>query len=259
MLGLGYRREMADWDLADLAADFIEVAPENWIRRDRQRLHDWRALGKPVLLHGVSLNLGGTGPIDATFVRDVARLIDELSVPLYSDHLSASGDAHQLHDLFPIPFTPSEVTRVAARIREVQDILGRRLVVENPSWYTNIGPIPEPEFIAAVAELADCHVLLDVNNLAVNFKNHGLIAPAEFVTRIDPARLAGLHVAGHEFDARFGLHVDTHSAAVETDTAQLAARLQRELGLPLLLERDHDIPDLATLNQELAWLRSMTM
>ena len=128
----------------------------------------------------------------------------------------------------------------------------------NPTWYTNIGPIPEPEFLSAVAERADCLVLLDLNNLAVNHKNHGLVSPGDFVARLDPARLAGLHVAGHEFDARFGLHVDTHSADVEPDTARLAVALQRAHQLPLLLERDHDIPDQGTLQQELAWLRSMT-
>jgi len=258
MLGLGYRREMADWDLTALGADFIEVAPENWLRRDRQRLHDWRALGKPVTLHGVSLNLGGTGPIDVAFVRAVGQLMDELDCPLYSDHLAASGDAHQLHDLFPIPFTRDEALRVADRIAQVQDLLGRRMAIENPTWYTNIGPIPEPEFLSAVVERADCHVLLDLNNLAVNFKNHGLITPQDFVARVDPARLRCLHVAGHEFDARFGLHVDTHSAAVEPDTAALAAQLAAQHGLPLLLERDHDIPEPDTLEQELTWLRSMT-
>ncbi len=83
MLGLGYRREMTDWDLPALGADFIEVAPENWLRRDRQRLHDWRALGKPVTLHGVSLNLGGTGPIDVAIMRAVGQLMDELDCPMY--------------------------------------------------------------------------------------------------------------------------------------------------------------------------------
>ncbi|MEY4763687.1 MAG: hypothetical protein RI907_360 [Pseudomonadota bacterium] len=258
MIGLGYRRDMADWDLSAIDADFIEVAPENWVRRDRSRLHDWLALGKPIYLHGVSLNLGGTGPIDTAFVRDVGRLIDELGSPLYSDHLAASGDAHQLHDLFPIPFTRDEAWRVADRISEVQDILGRPLAIENPTWYTNVGPVPEPEFLSAVAERAQCQVLLDLNNLEVNFKNHGLITPADFIARVDPTRLRCLHVAGHEFDARFGLHVDTHSEPMSAATASAARALQQAHGLPILLERDHDIPALATLNEELACLRSTT-
>ena len=117
MIGLGFRREMRDWDMAALGADFFEVAPENWLRRPREPLHRLRALGCPVFLHGVSLNLGGTSDICADFVRSVRDLLAELGSEHYSDHLAASGDAHQLYDLFPIPFTQAEARRVAARTR----------------------------------------------------------------------------------------------------------------------------------------------
>lgn len=258
MIGLGWRREMADWDRHAVQADFFEVVPENWLRRDRAPLHALRATGRPVHLHGVSLNLGGQSPIDTPFLRDVGRLMDELGTPHYSDHLAASGDAHQLYDLFPIPFTADEVVRVADRIRAAQDVLGRRIAVENTTWYTNIGPIPEPDFLAAVAERADCQVLLDLNNIVVNHKNHGGLALDAFVQRVDLRRVSYLHVAGHEFDARFGLHIDTHSQPVEPGTRAMARRLQAEAGLPVLLEWDNDVPSLDVINQELAWLRSTT-
>lgn len=258
MIGLGWRREMADWDRHAVQADFFEVVPENWLRRDRAPLHALRATGRPVHLHGVSLNLGGQSPIDTPFLRDVGRLMDELGTPHYSDHLAASGDAHQLYDLFPIPFTADEVVRVADRIRAAQDVLGRRIAVENTTWYTNIGPIHEPDFLAAVAERADCQVLLDLNNIVVNHKNHGGLALDAFVQRVDLRRVSYLHVAGHEFDARFGLHIDTHSQPVEPGTRAMAQRLQAEAGLPVLLEWDNDVPSLDVINQELAWLRSTT-
>ena len=258
MTGLGWRREMADWDRHAVQADFFEVVPENWLRRDRAPLHALRATGRPVHLHGVSLNLGGQSPIDTPFLRDVGRLMDELGTPHYSDHLAASGDAHQLYDLFPIPFTADEVGRVADRIRAAQDVLGRRIAVENTTWYTNIGPIPEPDFLAAVAERADCQFLLDLNNIVVNHKNHGGLALDAFVQRVDLRRVSYLHVAGHEFDARFGLHIDTHSQPVEPGTRAMAQRLQAEAGLPVLLEWDNDVPSLDVINQELAWLRSTT-
>ena len=258
MIGLGWRREMADWDRHAVQADFFEVVPENWLRRDRAPLHALRATGRPVHLHGVSLILGGQSPIDTPFLRDVGRLMDELGTPHYSDHLAASGDAHQLYDLFPIPFTADEVGRVADRIRAAQDVLGRRIAVENTTWYTNIGPIPEPDFLAAVAERADCQVLLDLNNIVVNHKNHGGLALDAFVQRVDLRRVSYLHVAGHEFDARFGLHIDTHSQPVEPGTRAMAQRLQAEAGLPVLLEWDNDVPSLDVINQELAWLRSTT-
>lgn len=258
MAGLGYRREMADWDPSAIDAHFFEVVPENWLRRDRTPLSLLQDSGRPVCLHGVSLNLGGHSPLDLDFLRGLRGLIDELAkrqgeVP-YSDHLAASGDAHQLHDLFPIPFTQAEVLRVSDRIRAVQNALGRRIAIENPSWYTNIGDMPEPVFLMAVAERADCQILLDLNNIVVNHKNHGRCTLSDFVAQVDLGRVSYLHVAGHEFDERFGLHIDTHSQPVEPGTVAMALRLHHEHGLPILLEWDNDVPDLSTLNRELACL-----
>lgn len=259
MAGLGYRREMAGWDPSALQADFFEVVPENWLHRDRAPLHQLLASGRAVQLHGVSLNLGGSAPINVAFLHALRGLIDELGSEHYSDHLAASGDAHQLYDLFPIPFTTAQARRVADRIRHVQDVLGQRIAIENSTWYTNIGHLPEVDFLNAVVERADCAVLLDINNIAVNHKNHGGHHPlclnvADFIARIDPTRISYMHVAGHEFDARFGMHIDTHSQPVEPDTAHAARQLHRTHGIPILLEWDNDVPSLDTLNQELACL-----
>jgi uncharacterized protein (UPF0276 family) len=258
MPGLGYRREMADWDMAAVRADSFEVAPENWLRRDRTPLHRLIDRGCPVQLHGVSLNLGGTSPIDRAFLREVRALIDDLGAEHYSDHLAASGDAHQLHDLFPIPFTRAEVRRVSERIRRVQDVLGRRIAVENSTWYTNIGDMPEVEFLGEVLEAADCRLLLDLNNIAVNHKNHGGPDVAAFVSRVDLDRVSYVHVAGHEFDARFGLFIDTHSRPPEAPTAAMARRLHEERGVPILLEWDNDVPDIDVINGELSCLQTST-
>ena len=258
MIGLGYRREMLDWDMTAMGADFYEVAPENWIHRDTTPLHRLKESGHPIQLHGVSLNLGGTAPLQRSFLEEVRRLIDDLGVTHYSDHLAATGDAHTLYDLFPVPFTAKEVRRVADRIRQTQDILGRQIAVENITWYTNVGDLPEAEFLAQVVERADCQLLLDINNIAVNRKNHGTLAPAQFIDHLDLQRVTYLHVAGHEFDARFGLYLDTHSQPVEPTTRELARQLQARHGLPILLEWDNDIPDQPTLNHELSWLKPST-
>ncbi len=259
MTGLGYRREMRDWDMSAVTADFFEVAPENWIGRDRAPLHRLLASGRPVQLHGVSLNLGGTSVIDPAFVGQVRALLDELGSEHYSDHLAAGGDAHQLYDLFPIPFTPAEARRVADRIARVQDLLGRRIAVENSTWYTNVGALDEPDFLMAVVQRADCRILLDLNNIAVNHKNHGkthgVCTPQEFIARIDLARVSYLHVAGHEFDERFGLYLDTHSQPVEPPTAALAQVLHEQHGLPILLEWDNDVPALDAINRQLSCLQ----
>jgi uncharacterized protein (UPF0276 family) len=255
MPGLGYRREMADWDMSAIQADFFEVVPENWTHRDRAPLHALIASGRPVHLHGVSLNLGGTSPIDSAFLHEVRGLIDDLGARHYSDHMAASGDAHQLHDLFPIPFTVAEVQRVSDRIKQAQDVLGRRIAVENSSWYTNIGDMSEADFLAAVAERADCGILLDLNNITVNQKNHASHGLDDFIARIDLKRVTYMHVAGHEWDARFDLYIDTHSQPVEPPTAAMARKLSAQHGLPILLEWDNDLPDMATINGELACLQ----
>lgn len=249
---------MSSWDMANVAADFFEVVPENWIRRDRTPLHRLIESGRPVHLHGVSLNLGGTSVICKDFLKEIKTLMEELGTEYYSDHLAASGDAHQLYDLFPIPFTRKEVIRVSDRIKYVQDQTGCRIAIENTTWYTNIGSMPEPEFLSAVAERADCGILLDLNNIAVNFKNHGRSGLQAFIHELDLSRITYLHVAGHEFDERFGLYVDTHSQPVEDNTRALALRLHHSHALPILLEWDNDVPEMSIINQELAWLRSTT-
>lgn len=259
MPGLGYRREMADWNMSAVVADFFEVAPENWINRDPAPLHTLIESGRPVHLHGVSLNLGGTAPIDRGFLRQVRQLIEMLGIEHYSDHLAASGDAHQLYDLFPVPTTEAELLRVAGRIGEVQDFLGMAIGVENITWYTNIGDLPEAEFVARIVERADCRLLLDLNNIAVNHKNHASGTPEAFIRQLDLGRVSYLHVAGHEFDARFGLYLDTHSQPVEAPTRELARRLNAERGLPVLLEWDNDLPDRDSINRELMCLQPSTI
>lgn len=259
MAGLGYRREMADWDMATVSADFFEVAPENWIRRDRTPLYQLLDSGRPVKLHGVSLSLGGQSPLQHPFLKAVRELMDDLKAEYYSDHLAASGDAHQLYDLFPIPFTHKEVIRISDRIKEAQDVLGLRIAVENTTYYTNVGEMSEAEFLMQVVERADCNILLDINNIAVNHKNHQLTDVQHFLSQVDMQRVTYMHVAGHEFDARFGLYIDTHSERVEAETRQAALALHQQYQIPILLEWDNDIPSLATLNQELSCLKTSTV
>ena len=255
MIGMGYRREMHAWDLSSLPIDFVEVIPENWLRRDRQRLHALISRGVTVRLHAVSLNLGGTSALDKAFLASVSALMDELGTSFFSDHLAASGDAHQLYDLFPIECTQAQVIRVSDRIQAVQEQLGCRIAVENATWYTNRGDMAEVEFIQAVVDRSGCQWLLDLNNVTVNHKNHGLLSLPEFVSQMDLSTVSYLHVAGHEFDPRLGMFIDTHSQRVEPQTARLAAQLQYMHGLDVLLEWDNDIPSQEVFNQELACLR----
>jgi uncharacterized protein (UPF0276 family) len=201
------------------------------------------------------LNLGGSSAINPGFLASVKSLMADVQTPFYSDHLAASGDAHQLYDLFPIPLTQAQVIRVSDRIQAVQDSLACRIAVENTTWYTNAGHLEEAEFISAVIKRADCLLLLDLNNAVVNHKNHGCPSMPELVQRMDLSRVSYLHVAGHEWDERFGMYVDTHSQPVASETARMATQLQHTHGLDVLLEWDNDLPTQAVLHEELTCLR----
>ena len=257
--GLGLRRSL----MGSLQAaapgefDFLELAPDNWIGvggRFGDALH---ALAErhPITCHGLSLSLGGTLPLDRTFLARLRRFLDQYRVPLFSEHLSYCSDDGQLYDLLPVPFTEEAVHHVAARIRRTQDILGRRIAVENSSYYA--APhrqMPEIDFINAVLQEADCDLLLDVNNVYVNAINHRYDA-REFLARIPSERVAYLHVAGH-YDEAEDLKVDTHGAPVKDAVWDLLGEVYRRFGpRPTLLERDFNIPPYAALADELSTVR----
>jgi uncharacterized protein (UPF0276 family) len=250
MLGLGYRSEMGNWDLSQLPIQFIEIAPENWMRRDIDKL---MKLNLPIACHGVSLNLGGTAPLDKEFVRDIRHFLEQLDgVPLYSDHLASTGGSGHLYDLFPVAQTSSEIIRISDRIKEVQDILGHSIAIENPTAYVCIGDIPDPVFLQSVAERANCNILLDLNNIVVNFKNHGLINPIDYLQQIDYSRITYCHVAGHYWNEEFQFYIDSHSRHVDEQTMQLLNLVKQ----PKLLEWDNHIPDINTIREELCKISS---
>ena len=263
--GLGLRRGL----LPALQAaspgdfDFLECAPENWIGVGGRLGAAFESLAErhPVACHGLSLSLGGPEPLDDLFLARVRRFLDRFRVPLYSEHLSWCSDDGHLYDLLPIPFTEEAVEYVSARIRQVQDVLGRRIAIENVSTYAVL-PVPatqaldEAGFVNAVLERADCDLLLDVNNVYVNATNHGYDAHA-FIARMPSARIACYHVAGH-YDEAQDLKVDTHGAAVKREVWALLAEAYRLHGLrPTLLERDFNFPPMAELLREIGEIRAL--
>lgn len=262
--GLGLRRGLLDELRAAPAGsfDFLEAAPENWIGVGGALGEAFAELAsrQPITCHGLSLSLGGPGPLDETFLSRLRGFLDLHRSPLYSEHLSACSDLQgQLYDLMPLPFTDAAVERVARRIRQVQDILGRRIAVENISYYAvldaaNPRAMPEIDFIQAVLEKADCLLLLDVNNIVVNATNHGYDAHG-FLRALPGDRVACIHVAGH-YDEAEDLKIDTHGAAVSTPVWELLAEAYRLFGpKPTLLERDFNLPPLDELLGELDVVR----
>ncbi|WP_412072126.1 DUF692 domain-containing protein [Pseudomonas fluorescens] len=260
-VGLGLRRGL----IKDLQAapagdfDFLEVAPENWIGIGGAHGHALRSLAEryPLSCHGLSLSLGGPAPLDVAFLHEVRSFLDHYQVPLYSEHLSYCSDDGHLYDLLPLPFTEEAVHHVAARIRQSQDILGRRLAVENVSYYAAPQQdMDELTFTNAVLHEADCDLLLDVNNVYVNSINHGF-DPQTFLAGIDPKRVVAMHVAGH-FDASDTLKIDTHGASVKPVVWALLAEAYGRFGAqPTLLERDFNFPAFSSLVTELRTLRRL--
>ncbi|MBB3238912.1 hypothetical protein FHW68_000384 [Pseudomonas sp. Tn43] len=241
------------------AFDFLEVAPENWIGIGGAHGAAFRALAEryPLSCHGLSLSLGGPAPLDVGFLQEVRVFLDQHNVPLYSEHLSYCSDDGHLYDLLPLPFTEEAVHHVAGRIRQSQDILGRRLAVENISYYAAPQQdMDELSFINAVLREADCDLLLDVNNVYVNSINHGF-DPQTFLAGVDAGRVVALHVAGH-FDESDTLKIDTHGASVKPVVWSLLAEAYVRFGVqPTLLERDFNFPQFSDLVSELQTIRRL--
>ena len=259
--GLGLRRGLLPQLLAmnGGAVDFLEVAPDNWIGVGGLFGEQLVQLSSrfPITAHGLSLSLGGAEPLDMELLRRTREFNERFGVALYSEHLSYTSDEGQLYDLMPIPFTEEAIRHVAARIRQVQDVLGRRIAVENVSYYAApYQALAEIDFIDAVLAEADCDLLLDVNNLYVNSINHAYDAEA-FLARLPAGRIAQYHIAGH-YDEDVDLKVDTHGAPVKPDVWALLGSAYRRFGVrPTLLERDFNFPPLKELLEETGRIRMM--
>jgi uncharacterized protein len=259
--GLGLRRGLIDELTANPPAvvDFMEVAPENWIRVGGKLGRKFRFFTEryPFLLHGLSLSIGSPAPLDEALLADIKRFMDEHGILSYSEHLSYCSDDGHLYDLMPIPFTDEAVTYVAARLRRAQDILERRIAIENVSYYAPADTaMSEIEFTNAVLEEADCDLLLDINNIVVNSINHRYDA-REFLRGMPHDRVRYFHIAGHYVEAE-DLRVDTHGTAVgEAAWALLAAAYERFGPVPTLLERDFNFPPVEELLGEVRRIRSM--
>jgi uncharacterized protein len=258
--GLGLRTEHYQAVLDDApAVDWFEVITENFLVAGGKPLHYLDRIREryPIALHGVSLSIGGTDPLDRDYLAAVKRLAARVDPAWISDHLCWTGiDGRNLHDLLPLPYTEEAVEHLAARVREVQDVLGRRILLENVSSYVSWrdSAMSEWAFLSAVAERADCLILLDVNNVHVSSHNHGF-DPHEYLDGVPGERVWQLHLAGHSHAG--GLIVDTHDHPVPDPVWALYAEALRRLGpVSTMIERDDRIPPLDELVTELGQARA---
>ena len=257
--GLGLRR--AHYARASDPGDdveWFEVITENFLvagGNPRRVLREARA-HRPIALHGVSLSIGSTDPLDEAYLGEVAALCAELEPAIVSDHLCWSSlGGHTVHDLWPVPYTEEALAHVAARVAHVQDRLGRRILLENPSTYVELAgaELGEAAFLAELARRADCGLLLDLNNVWVSCQNHGW-DPDAYLAAIPGERIGYVHLAGHVREG--ALLIDTHDQPVCDEVWALYARAARRFGpLATLLERDDHIPPYDELVAELGRAR----
>ena len=211
----------------------------------------------PLSLHGVGMSLGSTDPLDLAHLLKLKRLVDRVEPALVSEHLCwSSVNGRHFNDLLPLPYTSEALDHVCTRVAAVQDFLGREILVENVSSYLTFPEttIPEYEFVVAVAARTGCRLLVDVNNIYVNARNHGIDADA-YLAAIPPESVAEIHLAG--FDASGPCLIDTHGAPVAPEVWALYERALTRFGpVPTLIEWDTDIPAFAVLQREAATAQS---
>ncbi|MCL1048342.1 DUF692 domain-containing protein [Shewanella abyssi] len=254
-VGLGLRREM----LAEFcqgvpkAIGFFEVAPENWMTLGGKFGRQFRELTEKhqFYCHGLSLSIGSPAPLDIQFVKNIKDFLNLHQIKSYSEHLSYCSGSGHMYDLMPIPFTGEAVRHVAKRVKQVEDIIERPLILENVSFYAAPGAeMSELEFVTAVMEEADCKMLLDVNNIYVNSINHQYDA-LEYLKAMPTERIEYLHIAGHYEEAE-DLVVDTHGADIVDPVWKLLEACHQYHGVfPTLLERDFNIPATSELLLEI--------
>jgi uncharacterized protein (UPF0276 family) len=230
--------------------DWFEVVSENFMLPGGRPLEVLEAVRRdyPIAMHGVSMSPGSAGPLNRGYMRDLAALARRFNPAWISDHLcwTAIG-GRNLHDLLPLPHTEEAIAHAAGRIREAQDILGRRILIENVSTYMAFtqSTMPEWDFVAAVANEADCGILLDINNIFVNAFNHGF-DPELYIDSIPAGRVVQFHLAGHQDHGRYLL--DTHDHPVRAEVWNLYERAVRRFpAASALIEWDDNIPEFAVL------------
>lgn len=232
---------------------WFELLADNWLAAGGLTADYLDAVAEryPLTLHGVGLSLGGADPLDRDYLARIRALKTRCRARWYSEHASfCRAGHHQFHDLCPVPYTEETVHHLASRIVQVQDYLGERMLLENVSAYLRYqeSDLSEGEFIAAVADAADCYLLVDLNNLYVNQINHGECA-LETLRKLPAHRVREIHLAGYE--QKDGFLLDTHSRPVADPVWTLyEASLARFGAVPTLIEWDHDLPDWPGLWQE---------
>lgn len=244
----------ADLALENNGVDWLEILSENYINASQYDLFHLRQMAEryAITMHGVSMSLGGCYELDFNYLAEVKQLIKVVNPPIVSDHICVSKiNGIYTHELLPLPYTEDSLTNIVQRIKIVQDYLGRQIAVENVSSYITYpeSTMSEDEFIINICNQADCLLLLDINNVYVSATNHGFSAE-QYLANMPLERIAQLHIAGHSHNGE--ILVDTHDQDVCSEVWELYRYFcQLKPKIPLLLERDENLPEFGELVREL--------
>lgn len=253
--GMGLRTDHYTQILeTDPSIDWFEVISENYMVDGGKPLYYLDTIRErfPMVMHGVSLSVGSTDPLDTSYLRALKNLANRINPPWFSDHLCWTGvHGKNMHDLLPLPYTKASVLHVADRIKQVQDLMGIPMLLENVSSYVTFkaSQMTEWDFYRNIVEQADCGILLDVNNIYVSGFNHNF-DPLDYLDALPGERIAQIHLAGHQ--NRGDIIIDTHDHPVIDSVWSLYLEaLQRFGPISTMIERDDNIPPLDELVKEL--------
>ena len=254
--GLGLRTEHYQYVLDNKPdVDWFEIISENYMIPGGKPLYylDNIRADYPMVMHGVSMSIGSTDPLNMGYLKDLKQLVERVQPQWLSDHLCwTSVDHTNSHDLLPLPYNEDTIDHIASRIKQVQDFLGRQILIENLSSYVsyNNSVMSEWEFLNEIARRADCHILLDVNNIFVSAHNHQF-EPVEYLNGIDVDRVMQFHLAGHSYNGE--MIIDTHDHEVCDPVWVLYEKALKRFGaVSTMIERDDNIPEFPELRAELA-------
>jgi len=253
--GLGLRTDHYQYVIENKPqVDWFEIISENYMVPGGKPLTNLDRIRQdyPMVMHGVSMSIGSTDPLNQTYLQKLKTLIDRVEPKWISDHLCWTSVNHiNSHDLLPLPYNESTIEHIVGRIKHVQDVLGRQMLIENLSSYVtyNNSEMPEWEFVNEIAKRADCYILLDINNIFVSANNHHF-EPEHYVNGIDSDRVMQFHLAGHSYNG--DMIIDTHDHDVCDPVWDLYGyALERFGAVSTMIERDDNIPPFIALRQEL--------
>ncbi len=252
--GLGLRSSfLLDVKKSDFQPDWWEVTPENWMHMPKiyEKAFEEAVFSRPTVAHGLSLSIGSVEKINKKFVKQIKEFLDRYKIEYYSEHLSFSSfNGKQSYELLPIPMTKKIVNTVSDKVKEVEDIIQRNLILENATYYyVPYAEMDEVDFINEVLEKSGAKMLLDINNVFVNSVNHSFKA-RKFIDNLEKKYISYMHMAGHYFDEEANIRIDSHGMPICSGVWKLLEYTLKQVDSPVMIERDNNIPPLEELAKE---------